>query len=110
MDVFVDSNKGRGLFPYKSEKQIALGDALALVSAIMYGVYTTLLKKKVGNEARLDLQLFFGFVGLFNMVVLFPGLLVLHFTAIEKLSLPPNKRVWVVFLVRNHVRVTDDND
>lgn len=102
VDVFGDNNQSRGKFPYKSTKQTALGDVLALASAIMYGVYTTLMTKKVGNEARVDMQLFFGFVGLFTMLTLFPGLIVLNFTGVERFSFPPTNRVWMIVLVRNN--------
>ena len=36
------------------------GDLLALSGAFMYGAYTTLLKKKIGHEDRIDMRVFFG--------------------------------------------------
>ena len=42
------------------DTQMLLGDLLALGGAFMYGVYTTLLKKKIGHEDRIDMRLFFG--------------------------------------------------
>ena len=99
IDVFGDSDKSRGSFPHKSSTEIALGDLLALISAILYGLYTTLMKKRAGSEARIDLLLFFGFVGLFNMVILFPGLFIVHYTGIESFELPPTKRITSIILV-----------
>lgn len=102
VDVLWDNNQSRGKFPQKSKKQIALGDILALASAIMYGIYTTLMTKKVRSEARVDMQLFFGCVGLFTMLTLFPGLIVIHFTGVERFSFPPTNRIWMIVLVRDN--------
>lgn len=103
VDILGDNNndQDRGSFPYKSKKEIAIGDALALASAIMYGVYTTLMTKRVRNESRVNMPLFFGFVGLFTLLTLSPGLLILHFTGVEQFSLPPTSRVWIIVLVSN---------
>ena len=102
VDVFGDSDKSRGSFPHKSSTEIALGDLLALISAILYGLYTTLMKKRAGTEARIDLLLFFGFVGLFNMIVMFPGLFIVHYTGIEAFELPPTKRITSIVLVSDN--------
>lgn len=99
VDVLGDSDKSRGSFPHKSSKEIALGDFLALISAVLYGLYITLMKKRAGTEARIDLLLFFGFVGLFNMVILIPGLVFVHYTGIEPFELPPTKRITSIILV-----------
>lgn len=37
-----------------------LGDMLALLSAFCYAVYVILLKVRIGDEERVDMQLFFG--------------------------------------------------
>ncbi|KAJ6610110.1 hypothetical protein B0H10DRAFT_2062145, partial [Mycena sp. CBHHK59/15] len=47
-----------------------LGDSLALISAIFYALYVILLKVRIRSESRVDMQLFFGFVGLFNVLSL----------------------------------------
>lgn len=39
-----------------------VGDALALLSAMLYAVYVSLLKSRAGDESRLNLAVFFGFV------------------------------------------------
>ena len=39
-----------------------IGDALALLSAMLYAVYVSLLKSRAGDESRLSLAQFFGFV------------------------------------------------
>lgn len=100
IDVSGDQDKNRGSFPHKSHKQIAIGDILALTSAAMYGIYTTVMKKRIGDESRADMFLFFGFVGLFNVITLLPGFFVVHFTGIETFELPPTRRILVIVMVR----------
>ncbi|KAF9928145.1 hypothetical protein FBU30_002601 [Linnemannia zychae] len=68
------------------------GDALALMSALFYGCYTVLLKLKIQNENRINMSLFFGFVGLFNLMLLWPLFGVLHWTGIEPFGLPHDTR------------------
>eukprot|EP00958_Prasinococcus_capsulatus_P013553 scaffold1399_cov410-Prasinococcus_capsulatus_cf.AAC.32 len=51
------------------------GDGLCLASAAIYGVYSTLLRKRLKDGFHSNV-LFFGFVGLFNAVLVFPVLLV----------------------------------
>ena len=100
MDLSSDNDENRGSFPHKSRGQIAVGDAMAFFSAIVYGIYTILMKKRIGDEARVNMPLFFGLVGLFNVLLLWPGFLILHFTGEEVFQLPPSGRVWAIVLVR----------
>ncbi|KAG0214511.1 hypothetical protein BGX28_001965 [Mortierella sp. GBA30] len=73
------------------------GDFLALMSAMFYGCYTVLLKVRIQNENRVNMSLFFGFVGLFNLVLLWPLFGVLHWTGIEPFELPGDSRiVWMI--------------
>ncbi|KAL8972730.1 MAG: hypothetical protein Q9183_000381 [Haloplaca sp. 2 TL-2023] len=99
VDISGESDKNRGSFPHKSPKEIGIGDALALSSAVLYGVYTTVMKKRIGDESRVNMPLFFGFVGLFNTIILLPGFPILHLTGVEPFVLPPTKRVWEIILV-----------
>lgn len=87
--------------PYSSKTpaEIALGDAMAALSAIVYGIYTIVMKKQVGDESRVNMQLFFGLVGLFNVFLLWPGFILLHVLDIERFSLPTENRIWVIILV-----------
>jgi len=94
-----DNDKNRGNFPHKSQGEIAVGDAMAFGSAIMYGLYTVVMKKRIGNEDRVNMPLFFGLVGLFNVVFLWPGFLILHFTGVEKFGFPPTGKIWTIVLV-----------
>jgi solute carrier family 35 protein F5 len=98
-DINGDNDDNRGSFPHKSHKQFAIGDAMAFFGAIMYGVYTLLMKKRIGNEARVNMPFFFGLVGLFNVLFLWPGFFILHYTREETFQLPPTAQVWTIVLV-----------
>ena len=102
IDLSGETDKNRGLFPHKSKRQIAIGDTLAFGSAVMYAIYTTVLKKKVGSDFRVNMPLFFGFVGLFNIVALLPGLIIFHIAGLERFELPPTKRILFIVLVRTN--------
>lgn len=99
LDVSKTDSSDGGSFPEKSSGEIALGDAMAAFSAIMYGVYTIVMKKQVGDESRVNMQLFFGLVGLFNLFLLWPGFVVLHLTGIEPFALPGTRKIWVILVV-----------
>lgn len=101
VDLSGSSNDNRGNFPHKTTAQIAIGDAMAFFSAIIYGVYVTVMKRRVGNEDRVNMPLFFGLVGLFNVVFLWPGFFILHFTGIEKFELPPTSQVWTIIIANS---------
>lgn len=99
IDLSGASDDNRGNFPHKTRAQIAIGDAMAFFSAIVYGMYVTVMKRSVGNEDRVDMPLFFGLVGLFNVLFLWPGFFILHFTGIEPFALPPSGKVWAILMV-----------
>ena len=100
VDISGKSDENRGSFPHKSPKEIAIGDALALASAVLYGFYTVMMKKRIRSEDRVNMLLFFGFVGVFNICLLWPGFFVLHFTGVETFEIPPTRRIWTIVLVR----------
>lgn len=70
-----------------------LGDFLALISALFYALYVTLLKLRIQHESRIDMQLFFGFVGLFNILLLWPMGILLHLFGVELFEWPHGKKV-----------------
>ena len=108
VDLTGNTDKNRGSFPHKSHLQLFAGDALALASALLYGIYTSLMKKRIGDESRVDMTLFFGFVGLFNLVTLLPGFPILHFLGIEKFELPPTKRILAIVLINSATSLVSD--
>ena len=108
VDLTGNNDKNRGDFPHKSHRELAIGDILALASALLYGIYTTLMKKRIGDEGRVDMPLFFGFVGLFNLVTLLPGFFLVHWTGIETFELPPTRRVTMIVLVNSATSLVSD--
>ncbi|KAK4226893.1 hypothetical protein QBC38DRAFT_214991 [Podospora fimiseda] len=101
VDLSGANDDSRGSFPHKSTLEIAIGDAMAFFSAIIYGIYVTVMKKRVGNEDQVNMPLFFGLVGLFNVFFLWPGFFILHFTGIETFELPPTGAVWLIIAVNS---------
>lgn len=67
---------------------------MALLSAFFYAVYVTLLKVRIGSEERVSMPLFFGFVGAFNILAMWPIGLVLHLTGVERAQLPADAATW----------------
>ena len=75
-----------------------MGNILALLGAACYGIYSTLLKKKVGDESRVNVKLFFGFVGLITLLCLWPSLILLHLLKWETFELPKNRDALLIIL------------
>lgn len=94
-----DNEESRGKFPLKTSRELAIGDALALAAAVLYGIYTVLLVKSVGDEARIKMPIFFGFLGMFNLICMWPGFFILDWLNIEKFSLPPNGHIWFIIII-----------
>ncbi|CAN6616065.1 thiamine-repressible mitochondrial transport protein Thi74p [Trichomonascus vanleenenianus] len=76
-----------------------LGNLYALLSAFAYGGYAIMLKAKVGDESRMDTRLFFGFVGLFSIVLLWPVLLFFHWIGVERIELPDTQFLWTLLII-----------
>lgn len=92
----------------KTVLQILIGDFTSLLGAILYSLYTTLLKYRVGDESKLNFQLFFGFVGAINILTLWPGFFILHFTGIERFELPPTSSIWIVCGINAAITLVSD--
>ncbi|KAI5306078.1 hypothetical protein KEM56_002304 [Ascosphaera pollenicola] len=103
-----DSVDDTGSFPQKSPAEMALGDSMAALSAALYGVYTVVMKRQVGDESAVDMTLFFGLVGLINTVMLWPGFILLHVTGIETFAVPATGRVWFVLVSNAIVSLVSD--
>lgn len=76
-----------------------LGDSLALLSAVFYALYVILLKVRIREESRIDMQLFFGFVGLVNILCCWPVGFFLHFTGVERFEFPSTQGAVIAILV-----------
>lgn len=99
-------------FPDKTPAELALGDAMAAFSALIYGIYTITLKRTTNSAAKegksLNMPLFFGLVGLINTILLFPLFPVLSVLGIETFQLPPSRRVWTILLVNSFSSLLSD--
>ncbi|XP_030642296.1 solute carrier family 35 member F5-like [Chanos chanos] len=84
----IDSTNGNGL----------IGSLWSLAGAVLYAVYIVMIKRKVDREDRLDIPMFFGFVGLFNLLFLWPGFFILHYSGLEVFELP-SRLVWTYILI-----------
>ncbi|KAJ8936034.1 hypothetical protein NQ318_015440 [Aromia moschata] len=80
------------------EKEIPVGAVQSLFSAFFYATYLVFLRKKVDHEDKIDIPLFFGFVGLFNLVLLWPLFFFLHFSKIEIFEWPTKEQMMFLLL------------
>lgn len=85
-----------------------LGNLLSLTSAFLYAAYSTLLKSRVHDETRLDSKQFFGFVGLFNLLFLWPVVLLAHWLNIEPFGWPSDTRVWALLSLNALITLLSD--
>lgn len=89
------------------------GNLLALSGAFFYGVYTILLKFKVmiknsKKERTLNTHLFFSFVGIFSLILLWPLIIGLHVTGLEKFELPPTTYALTLLLINALITFVSD--
>ncbi|KAF3037235.1 hypothetical protein E8E12_005780 [Didymella heteroderae] len=108
IDVSGETDENRGSFPHKTPRELALGDVMAFVSAVLYGFYAVFMKKRIGDESRVNMPLFFGLVGLSNVVLLWPGLVILHLTGVEPFQLPPTGKILTIVLVNSASSLVSD--
>jgi solute carrier family 35 protein F5 len=108
VDVSGETDENRGSFPHKTPRELAVGDVMAFVSAVLYGFYAVFMKKRIGDESRVNMPLFFGLVGMWNTVLLWPGFFILHFTGVEKFSLPPTTKILIIVIVNSASSLVSD--
>lgn len=99
--------------PTNSNAIIFFGNMLALSGALIYGIYTILLKVKtiVKNstlERQLNAHLFFAFVGLFCLFTLWPVIVILHLTGIETFALPKDSHILSLLLINTFITFISD--
>ncbi|XP_078408547.1 solute carrier family 35 member F5-like isoform X4 [Cetorhinus maximus] len=81
-----------------TEGKGTIGSLWSLTGAVLYAIYIVMIKRKVDREDKLDIPMFFGFVGLFNLLLLWPGFFLLHYTGFEAFEFP-TKTVWIYILI-----------
>nr|CAD7199872.1 unnamed protein product [Timema douglasi] len=84
------------------EVTVPTGAILALVSAFFYAAYLVFLRRKVDHEDKMDIPLFFGFVGLFNLLLLWPVFFLLHYCEWEVFEWPTHHQ-WAFLLLNGLV-------
>jgi solute carrier family 35 protein F5 len=102
VDLSGQSDKNRGSFPHKTTRELAIGNAMAFFSAVLYGVYAVVMKKRIGDESKVNMPLFFGLVGLFDVMLLWPFFIILHLIGMETWELPPTGKVVAIIMVLSH--------
>merc|ERR1719317_6210 len=60
---------------------------MATLSAFMYACFSTLMGFRMKNDKNISMCLFFGLIGFFNMIFLWPFLLIFHYTGVESMEL-----------------------
>lgn len=84
------------------------GNVLAGVSAMFYAAYTTVLRHCLPDERRYPIGLCFAFVGVFNALLLWPGLILLNYLGVETFVWPSAKVAG--FLILNGLVGTNLSD
>ncbi|KAL9105279.1 MAG: hypothetical protein Q9227_009518 [Pyrenula ochraceoflavens] len=105
-------------FPSKPPSELFLGDILAFLSAVIYGLYTISLKLKTrtpspspsqkDSHLTLHMPLFFSLVGLLNTLFLLPLFPLFHFTHLEPFAWPPTRRIWSIILLNSISSLASD--
>lgn len=65
-----------------------VGNILAGVSAMFYAAYTTVLRHCLPDERRYPIGMCFAFVGVFNAILLWPGIILLNYLGVEDFVFP----------------------
>jgi solute carrier family 35 protein F5 len=74
------------------------GDLLALLGAVLYGVYTTAIRKMIPDDSGISVSLFFGFLGAASFFMLFIFVIVFHYTGVESLDNLTGEIVGLLFV------------
>ncbi|CAG9800718.1 unnamed protein product [Chironomus riparius] len=81
-----------------SEPQSSRGIVLSVLSAFFYACYLVLVKRKNDTDEKIDIIEFFGFVGLWNTLLLWPLFIVLNFSQLESFEMPNKKQFLILFI------------
>ncbi|XP_027840504.2 solute carrier family 35 member F5 [Aphis gossypii] len=88
-----------------SFSEINVGFALSLCSAVFYALNIVTLRSWVDHEDKLDIILYFGLVGLFNVLMFWPLFIFLHYFELETFEWP-NKQQAISLLINGVVKAT----
>jgi len=82
----------------KLESGVPLGALWALAGSLLYSSYIVFLRRKIDHEDKLDVPMFFSFVGLFSFLSLWPVFFILHFSGSETFQLPNQHQLAAMIL------------
>ncbi|CAM41654.1 conserved hypothetical protein [Leishmania braziliensis MHOM/BR/75/M2904] len=74
------------------------GNIAALLSAFFYAAYTSVLKFHLPDDERFAMGMVFGAVGILNLLLLWPGLVLLSVTGAEKFAWPTWQQLWPLLM------------
>lgn len=80
----------------------------SVLGALLLALFLVLLRRRVDNEDKLNMPMFYGFLGLCVLLLLWPGLVILHLTKIEELVWP-NTFEWSLLVIDGFVSVVLSN-
>ncbi|KAG1675360.1 Solute carrier family 35 member F5 [Nymphon striatum] len=84
------------------KEDIPMGAFWAILGAFFYATYIVYLRKKIDNEGIVDIPMFLGFVGVFNIFLIWPGFALLHFTNRETFEWP-TKQQWLYLVINGFI-------
>ena len=98
-----------------SHTSIVIGNILALLGALIYGIYSTFFKKALlhisnkesantyNNLSKIDVKLYLGFVGLFTFIGLWPILILFNYSAWEPFELKWDFKIILIIILNSSV-------
>lgn len=72
----------------KEGRQYLAGDALSLISAFIYAVFSVVIKSRAGPEGAVKMTMVFSFVGCISLLVGWPSIFVVDRLGVEKFEIP----------------------
>ena len=79
----------------RSGQQSLAGDMLCLLSSFFYAAYTVAIRKMLPADDQANVSVFFGFIGMLNLIGMAPVLLLLWLTSAVQFH---GVTAWLVFL------------
>jgi len=83
----------------RNQSSRLVGDVLALVSAIAAASYIVMFKLKVESACDGDALALIGAVGMWNLILLFPWAILLHFADIEPIRAPSEMNAGLIMIL-----------